>query len=161
LFLGSPATFRAVVPWLIAGGTTTFACSPLITKRLRHLDHDHPSRMWSMYIGIFLVSVYGGYFGAGLGILLLAVMAVALPLDILELQGIRSVLSTVINAVAAIIFLIRGHLNWTAVPMLLIGTLIGGWLGTILIKRLSPSVVRWLIVTTGLITTIRLFMTGA
>jgi uncharacterized membrane protein YfcA len=79
----------------------------------------------------------------------------------LELQGIRSVLSTVINAVAAVIFLVRGHLNWTAVPMLLIGTLIGGWLGTLLIKRLSPNVVRWLIVTTGLITTIRLFMTGA
>jgi len=161
LFLGSAATFRAIVPWLIAGGTVLFACSPLITKRLRHIDHAHPSRTWTLYVGIFLISVYGGYFGAGLGILLLALMAVALPLDILELQGIRSVLSTVINACAGIIFLIRGHLCWTAVTMLLIGTFIGGWLGTILIKRLSPSVVRYLVIATGVVTTIRLFATGA
>lgn len=160
LFVGSPGTFRAIVPWLIAGGTLLFACSPLITKRLAHLDHAHPSRTWALYGGVFLVSVYGGYFGAGLGILLLALMALALPLDIHELQGIRSVLSTVINAVAAVIFLLRGHLAWDAVPMLFVGTLVGGWLGTILIKRLSPTVVRTLVVATGVVTTIRLLTTG-
>jgi uncharacterized membrane protein YfcA len=107
-------------------------------------------------VGIFLSSIYGGYFGAGLGIVLLAVMAVSLPFEIHELQGIRNVFSMIINSIAAVIFIVRGHLALDAVYMLLIGTLIGGWLGTRLIKRLSPKVVRALVVATGVATTIYL-----
>ncbi len=102
------------------------------------------------------MAIYGGYFGAGLGILLLAVMAVALPLELAEMQGLRSVLSTIINLFAAIIFVIRGHLVLWAVFALLFGTLVGGWVGTWLISRLSPRTVRGLIVGIGLFTTIRL-----
>jgi uncharacterized protein len=142
------------------GATILFAASPLITRRLAHLDHDHPSRRWTLFIGVALTSVYGGYFGAGLGVMLLAVMAVALPLDIGELQGLRSVISTVINFFAAVIFIIRGHLVLDAVAMLFVGTLIGGWLGTGLIKRLSPAVVRALIVITGFATTVRLLVSA-
>ena len=156
LLLGSSQTFRSVVPWLIGGATLLFALSPKITKRLSHIDHAHGARRWAMYVGIFLASIYGGYFGAGLGILLLAVMAVSLPFEIRELQGLRNLLSLIINAFAAIIFIFRGHLAVDAVYMLLIGTLVGGWLGTLLIRRLSPTVVRTLIITTGLLTTVRL-----
>lgn len=157
LLLTFPATtFRSVVPWLIGAGTLLFALSPLIARRLAHIDHSHPGRRWFLGVGIFLVAVYGGYFGAGLGILLLAVMAVALPLELGEMQGLRSVLSTIINLFAAAIFLARGHLASWAVPPLLAGTLAGGWLGTWLIQRLSPRVVRGLIVAIGVGTTIRL-----
>jgi uncharacterized membrane protein YfcA len=106
---------------------------------------------------MFLLSIYGGYFGAGLGILLLALMGLTLSDDIGELQGLRSVLSTIINAVAALIFLIRGHLIVEAVIMLLVGTFLGGLLGTALIKRLSPTTVRVLIVTIGVATALRLW----
>ena len=88
LLAGSPTTFRLVVPWLIGAGTILFAISPIITRRLAHIDHAHPSRRWALFLGVFVVSIYGGYFGAGLGILLLAVLAVALPLEIKELQGL-------------------------------------------------------------------------
>jgi uncharacterized membrane protein YfcA len=128
----------------------------LITKRLAHVDHTHGARRWALFAGIFLASVYGGYFGAGLGILLLAVMAVSLPLEIHELQGIRSLLSVIINLFAAIIFIIRGHLALDAVYMLAVGALIGGWLGTLLIKRLSATVVRTLVIATGFATTLYL-----
>jgi len=160
LLLGSAEQFRLVVPWLIGAGTALFALAPMITRRLAHIDHDHPGRRGALFVGIFVVSIYGGYFGAGMGILLLAVMAVSLPFEITELQGLRSVLSLVINSVAAIIFVVRGHLIVDAVVMFLIGTLVGGWLGTILISRLSPTVVRTLIIVTGLATTIRLVMTA-
>jgi uncharacterized protein len=156
LLIFPAATFRSVVPWLIGAGTLLFALSPLITKRLAHIDHDHPGRRWFLTLGVFVVATYGGYFGAGLGILLLAVMAVALPLELAELQGLRSVLSTIINLVAAVIFLIRGHLVVWAVVALLIGTIAGGWIGTWLIERMSPRVVRTLIVSIGFVTTIRL-----
>jgi len=156
LFAFPATTFREVVPWLIGAGTLLFALSPTITRRLAHIDHSHPGRRWFLYVGIFLIAVYGGYFGAGLGILLLAVMAVALPLELNELQGLRSVLSTIINVAAALIFVIRGHLVVWAVIPLLAGTLVGGWVGTWIIHRLSPRVVRGLIIGIGVITTIRL-----
>ena len=159
LLLGSPGLFKLVVPWLIGAGTLLFAVAPVITKRLAHVEHTHPSRRWGLYVGIYVVSIYGGYFGAGMGILLLAVMAVSLPLDIADLQGLRSVLSLLINAVAALIFIVRGHLIVDAVYMFLIGTLVGGWLGTLLIRRLSPSVVRGAIIAIGLVTTVRLAIT--
>jgi uncharacterized membrane protein YfcA len=158
LFAAPSSTFRAIVPWLIAGGTVLFGAAPLITRRLEHLDHTHPSRRWIMVVGVALVALYGGYFGAGLGILLLSVMAVALPLSILELQGIRSVISTLINFVAAVIFIVRGHLDWTAAGLLFVGSALGGLLGTMLIKRLSATTVRVLIVVIGAATAIRLLI---
>jgi hypothetical protein len=156
LLEGSPSTFRLVVPWLIGAGTILFAISPIITRRLAHIDHAHPSRQWALFVGIFVVSIYGGYFGAGLGILLLAVMAIALPFEIKELQGLRNAISIVINAVAAVIFIFHGHLATSDVFMLLAGTLIGGYLGALLIMRLSPVLVRVLVITIGVITTVKL-----
>ena len=156
LLLGAPTTFENVVPWLIGGATVVFALSPAITARLVHVDQAHPARRWTLFIGIFLIAIYGGYFGAGLGILLLALMAVTLPLQIHELQGLRNLLTMIINSIAAVVFVLRGHLVWGAVIMLLIGTLVGGWLGTLLIRRLSPSWVRLLVVGTGLVTTVHL-----
>jgi uncharacterized membrane protein YfcA len=160
LLVGSSSTFRSIVPWLIGGGTVLFAAAPYVTRKLEHLDQTHPSRKWLLFLGIFVVSVYGGYFGAGLGILLLAVMAVSLPYELSDIQGLRNLLSLIINTSAAIIFLIRGHLALDAVYMLLLGTLIGGWLGTILIRRLSPRVVRALVIATGVVTTYHLATTG-
>ena len=156
LFSFPETTFRHVVPWLIGGGTLLFALSPAITRRLAHVDHAHPARRWFLYVGVFVIAAYGGYFGAVVGILLLAVMAVALPLEISELQGLRNVLSACITLVATAIFLVHGHLVAWAIAPLLVGSLFGGWLGAWLIQRLSPLVVRILIVAVGVITTVKL-----
>ena len=157
LLLAFPSSaFKAVIPWLVGAGTVLFALSPLLTKRLAHIDHDHPARRASLVVGVFLVAIYGGYFGAGLGILLLAVMATSLPYDMPTLQGLRNVLSTVINLCAAAVFLVRGHLVWSDVACLMIGTLAGGVIGTSLLRRLTPTTVRVVVVTMGVLTTVRL-----
>ena len=145
-----------LISWLIGAGTLLFALAPSITRSLAHVDHAHPARRWFLTTGVFLIAIYGGYFGAGVGILLLAVMAVALPLEMGELQGLRNVLSGIINISAAVFFLVHGHLVAWAVACLLVGTLAGGWFGTWLIQRLSPKVVRGLIVVIGVATTVRL-----
>lgn len=163
LLIGSAQTFRIVVPWLIGIATLLFAMAPRITKMLTAIDltdNVNPVRRRSLFIGILLASAYGGYFGAGLGIVLLAVMALTLPYEIYVLQGLRSALSMLINAVAAVIFVARGHLALTAVWVLLVGTLIGGWLGTMLIKRVSPKLVRTMIIIVGAITTIKLALSS-
>jgi uncharacterized protein len=156
LLAGSSTTFRAVVPWLIGVGTGLFAVSPYVTRALAEVDRDHPARRRALYVGIFLIAIYGGYFGAGIGILLLAMLALALPLEIPELQGLRNVISLVINAFAALVFVFHGHLDVPYVVMLLLGTLVGGWLGALLVVRLSPMFVRVLVIVVGVGTTIKL-----
>ena len=161
LLLGSTHTFKNVVPWLIGVATVLFALAPRITRRLATIEHEAgdgtaPVRRRTLFVGIFLASAYGGYFGAGLGIVLLAVMALTLPYEIYVLQGLRSALSMIINFVASVIFIVRGHLAMDAVYMLLLGTLIGGWLGTLLIRRVSPKVVRTLVIVVGTATTVKL-----
>ena len=163
LLIGSSHTFSLVVPWLIGIATVLFAISPRVTKLLARMDRaQDPSavRRRSLFVGIFIASMYGGYFGAGLGIVLLAVMALTLPYDINVLQGLRVALSLLINAVAAVVFIIRGHLALQAVLVLLVGALVGGWLGTLLIRRVSPRAVRAMVVTIGVVTTVKLALSA-
>jgi uncharacterized protein len=151
---GTPAQFRAVVPWLIGGATVAFALQPVVLRVVAGVPHDHPTRRALLQAGTFAIAIYGGYFGAGLGIMLLAVMGLALPDDLGTLSGLRSVLSILINAVAALVFIVRGHVAWDVVVYLWIGTGIGGVMGTAAIRRLHPSWLRALIVAIGATTTI-------
>lgn len=159
LLIGSNRTFSLVVPWLIGGATLLFAAAPRITKllaKMRRTSDEGAVRRRPLFAGVFVAAMYGGYFGAGLGIVLLAVMALTLPYDINVLNGLRVALALVINAIASVVFVVRGHLSVQAVLVLMVGALVGGWLGTLLIRRLSPKMVRTLVVTIGLVTTIKL-----
>lgn len=159
LLLGSSQTFSRVVPWLIGTATALFALAPRITTYLatrKRAKGPGAVRRRALFAGIFVAAVYGGYFGAGLGIVLLAVMALTVPYDMNVLNGLRVALALVINTIAGIVFVLRGHLAVQAVLVLLVGALIGGWLGTLLIKRLSPTVVRALVILIGAVTTVKL-----
>jgi uncharacterized membrane protein YfcA len=153
---GTPQQFREVVPWLIGAATVLFALQPVVLRAVSTVPHDHPTRKVLLQAGTFAIAVYGGYFGAGLGIMLLAVMGLALPDDLGTLTGLRNVLSVLINAVAATVFIFRGHVAWDVVVALWIGTLVGGALGTAAVRRLSPTPLRAVIVAIGAATTLRL-----
>ncbi len=156
LLAGSPGTFRTVVPWLIGAATALFAAAPVLTRRLAHVSHDHPARRAGLVLGVFAVSTYGGYFGAGIGIMLLAVLGLSLPFEVKEVQGLRNGIALIVNAVAAVVFAVHGHLDGEAVVALWIGTLLGGWLGAKLVSRLSPTAVRVVVVAIGAVTTVKL-----
>jgi len=163
LLVGSSQTFSRVVPWLIGVATVLFAAAPRITRALAKMERaTEPAavRRRSLFAGIFVASMYGGYFGAGLGIVLLAVMALTLPYDINVLNGLRVALALLINTIAAVVFVVRGHLSVQAVLVLMAGALVGGWLGTLLIRKLSPRVVRALIIAIGLVTTVKLALSA-
>jgi uncharacterized protein len=155
---GTPEEFREVVPWLIGVATLVFALQPLVLRAVARVPHDHPTRRALLQTGTFAIAIYGGYFGAGLGIMLLAVMGLALAEGLGTLSGLRNVLSILINAVAAVVFVLRGHLAWDVVVYLWIGTGLGGVLGTAAIRRLQPVWVRVLIVAIGAATTVLLFL---
>ena len=115
LLTTSSATFDDVVPWLVLGAAALFAAQPLLRRALDRGSSHPRTRPVLLVAGVFAASVYGGYFGAAMGVMFLAVLGLALPVSIAHTSGLRAVLSIIVNGVAAVVFLIHGGLAWEAV----------------------------------------------
>ncbi|WP_437592146.1 sulfite exporter TauE/SafE family protein [Sorangium sp. So ce1000] len=116
-----------------------------------------PSRPWLVFLLQFLVSVYGGYFGAGIGIMMLALLSsFAGNVDIHRLNGIKTVLASLINGVAALAFLFAGAVDAVATPIMMGAAVIGSLAGAMVARRLEPRMVRWFVVALGLVLTAKL-----
>ncbi len=158
LLLTTPSSaFGRLAPWLVLFATGLFAVGPVLA---RFLAHEHPSgrRPGVLATGVLVTAVYGGYFGAAMGVLTLAVLGIALPDTLPRAGGIRSVLAVIANGVAALVFIVHGHLQWGAAGMLAIGALAGGYLGAALTRTLPAGVLRVVVVAIGLATGIRLLV---
>ena len=106
-----------MVPWLVLGAAVLFGLQPLLRRALDQ-DSVHPrTRPVLLVVGVFAASVYGGYFGAAMGVMFLAVLGLALPVTLAHTNGMRAILSMVVNGVAAVVFLIHGGLVWDAVAL--------------------------------------------
>ncbi len=158
LLTTSAATFKVVVPYLVGAATVLFAVQPLVVAQLARRD-QHRARPVAMWCGTFVASLYGGYFGAGMGIVLLVVFGFTSTLSLLESSGLRSVVSIAVNALAAGIFLLHGSIDAAAVAWLLPGSLLGGWVGAKVATRLPARWLRVVVVVVG-ITTVALLSTG-
>jgi hypothetical protein len=108
--------------------------------------------------GTFAASVYGGYFGAGLGVILLAILGLCLPDSITRTSGLRTVLSILVNGVAALVFLIHGGLVWEAILFLALGSAAGGWIGARVALSIPANALRAVVVAVGLATTVKLLV---
>jgi hypothetical protein len=159
LLTTSSATFRTVAPWLVLGASALFAVQPLLRRALAGDAHSPPkTRPALLNGGTFAASVYGGYFGAGLGVMLLAILGLALPDSIARTSGLRTALSILVNGVAAVVFLIHGGLAWRAVGLLAIGSLAGGWVGARVALAIPATALRVVVIAVGLATALRLLV---
>ncbi len=158
LLTTSSADFTRIAPWLILGASLLFALQPLLSRALGDGSHT-PSRTHTVLLlgGTFLASIYGGYFGAGLGVMLLAILGLCLPDSIARTSGLRTILSMLVNGVAAAVFLIHGGLVWEAVGLLAVGSLFGGWVGARVALSISPNLLRIVVILVGLGTAAKLF----
>jgi uncharacterized protein len=102
-----------------------------------------------VHAGVFLSAVYGGYFGAGLGIMLLAALGAFLPDDMQRLNALKGLLSLVISAAAVVYFAFFAPVVWAAAAVMAATSLIGGQLGVRLARRLSATALRWVVVAFG------------
>ena len=119
----------------------------------------HPrTRPVLLVAGVFAASVYGGYFGAAMGVMFLAVLGLALPLSLAHTSGLRAVLSMIVNGIAAVVFLLHGGLVWEAVGLLALGSLLGGYVGARLALRLPTPVLRVVVVLIGVGTAVKLLV---
>lgn len=150
LLLTTPAhVFRAVVPYLILLACGLFALQPLLTRRLHGRDRPEPHRSLALNAAVFVAAVYGAYFGAGLGIMLLAVLGLVIADSLQRLNGLKQSLSVVINSVALIAFAAFGPVRWSAVAIMAVTSLVGGRLGGGVARRLDPVVLRIVVTVFG------------
>ena len=161
LLLRTPtSTFERIVPFLILGATLLLAAQEMITRRLGILAHAHerPTTGWMLFVFVFqfLVGLYGGYFGAGMGILMLAALGLIGLSDIHQMNGVKNILAVGINGIAGVYFVMSDAVIWRDALILTIGTVAGGFLGARLARRLGRKFVRGFVVVIGIVMTIAL-----
>lgn len=158
--------FHQVVPVLLVLALVLVVIGPRIQAWARRradflgqsADHVSVGRMAALVAGTFAVGIYGGYFTAAQGILLIAVMGALLPEDMQRMNAAKNLLSLLVNVVAAIAYTVVAfdRISWIAAGLIAVGSLIGGFLGAHYGRRLSPGVLRAVIVVVGLIGLYRL-----
>ena len=143
LLLAPAGTFEAVVPWLIAAASVVLLLQPRIRLAAERLTAGRDGRAHlSTSVGLFAVAVYGGYFGAAAGVLMLAVLLVGLPVSLLDGNALKNVLLGLANTTAALGFAVLGPVDWAAVAPLALGLLAGARLGPALARRLPATALR-------------------
>jgi uncharacterized membrane protein YfcA len=164
LLLVLPAElFNAIVPALIAVGLLMVVVGPSIQRRTAAAQGDGSANVLSRVLltaGIFVLGIYGGYFGAAQGILLVGLMGMILTDGIQRLTAIKNVLATLVNFVAALTFMAIAthHIDWSLVALISCGAFLGGYLGAQFGRRLPPSVLRAFIVVIGSVALVKILV---
>lgn len=154
----SAAQFKLVIPWLLAFATIIFAASqPIARWTGRHQASSH-STMWTILIGFvqFIVAIYGGYFGAGMGVLMLAGLSFTGMQDIHQMNAMKVLLGTIINGVSCVIFAF-GHPAWRFVVPMAVCSSIAGFIGMAVSRKIPRQKLRMFILFCGVALTIVYF----
>jgi uncharacterized membrane protein YfcA len=153
-----PTAFESIVPYLILLAVALVAVQPRLSAALAQRRADGHQHTVPLAIGVYLVGIYGGYFGAAQGVMLIALLGIFLPDDLQRLNGLKNVLATLINAMAALLFILVAPIVWQVTILLAIGSSVGGVLGAVAARRLSPQVLRIAIVVVGTIVAARMLI---
>lgn len=157
LLLWTPdATFDAIIPWLLLFATALFAAGPKLAAWIRRTAKLGPV---GVLVVQFLIAVYGGYFGGGIGILMLATFGVFGLTDIHAMNGLKSLLSGCLNAIAVVAFVAGGAVYWTAALIMLVACVAGGYLGARFARRIPPPHLRKFVILVGAAMTVYFFVT--
>jgi uncharacterized protein len=161
-----PAFFDRLTPFLLLFATVLFTMRNVFVRLFRIetlASQEEVTRAWlaGAVVFQFLVAVYGGYFGAGIGILMLATLGFLGFQDIHEMNALKSVLGFAINAVAAAYFVATGMVEWLAAAIVAIGAIIGGYSGAHFAQKIDQQTVRRLISVVGIGITLALFYNQA
>jgi len=151
------ATFKVIVPVLILIACALVILQPrlngwLASRRREGSEHGGPV-LWA---GVCGSGIYGGYFGAAQGVLMIGLLGIFLDEPLQRINGLKNVLTFVVNGVAAIVFIAITHVNWVLAALIAVGSTIGGFVGARYGRRLPPMALRVLVVIIGVISAVRL-----
>ncbi len=151
LLLGLPhSVFKAAVPALIALAAVMMAFQPRMSAGLERRGTRRENGGVALLVGVFLTGIYGGYFGAAQGVILIALLAIFIDDDLQRLNGTKNALALTVNAVAGVLFIATTHISWSVAGLIAAGSIIGGQVGGRIGRRLPAPALRWAIVTVGL-----------
>ena len=154
LLLKLPAgAFKDIVPVLIVLALVLVVVQPRLSQKFAaRADGERISVTPLLWVLVFGTGVYGGYFGAAQGVILVAIMGVLLDESLQRINAAKNVLAGLVNGVAAVVFILvsRTHVNWTAAGLIALGSVLGGVIGARVGRRLSPVALRAVIVVVGL-----------
>jgi uncharacterized membrane protein YfcA len=156
--LALPAgVFKVIVPVLIIAACVLVVLQPKLSAWVAGRNPDRPDRIGPVLLAaVFLTGVYGGYFGAAQGVLLVGLLGVFLTDSLQRINAGKNVLVTIVNAAAALVFVIFAHVAWLVVALIAVGSGVGGLIGAKIGRRLSPLALRIVIVIIGVISAVKL-----
>ncbi len=161
LVVTPPELFDRIVPFLVLFATLLFAFRDLV-NRLFRIGGDGEGvsalgRAWG-FVFQLLVAMYGGYFGAGIGILMLGSLSIMGLSDIHRMNALKTILATFINVIGFVFFALKGLVVWNLALLMTIGAIIGGYLGARTAKRVNPRYIRVFVIAVGLSVSVWLFL---
>lgn len=152
-----PAAFAAIVPVLIILALVLVLFGKRLTARFGSTEDRRHGAVTPLLWGLVLCTgVYGGYFGAAQGVLLMGIFGMLLAESIQRQNALKNVLAGLVNLVAAVVFVMTAHIDWEAAGLIAVGSIMGGLLGARVGRRMSPSVLRLVIVVVGLVAVVKL-----
>jgi uncharacterized protein len=154
LLVTSDRTFRQIAPWLLLFATLLFAFGSRVSAALGGRLNANNALMLAL---LFPVSIYGGYFGGGMGIIILAAFRLYGLTDIHGMNGVKTVLGGSLNAIASIIFVAAHQVDWRPTLLMLAAAVVGGYVGPIIARRMAPVVIRGIVIAVGAVMTIYFF----
>ena len=158
ILISSQSAFESIVPFLVLAACVLLAFQPAITRRLEEHSGDRDRPGSGVLAGQALAAVYGGYFSAALGVVVLAVLGLAFDDTLQRLNALKSLLQLIIGAVSAVGFALVTPVAWTAVAIVAPASLVGGEVGARLARRVSDRALRVGIVTYGVACAVWLFV---
>ena len=157
------AAFNRIVPILILVACALMAVQPRLTawiaeRRARGSSTPAHDGGPLLLATVYATGIYGGYFGAGQGIILIALLAILIADDLQRLNGLKNAIAVTINAVAAVLFIAVAPVAWEAVLLLALGSIVGGQIGATVGRRMSPTVLRTVVIVVGVVVAFRLLL---
>ena len=154
LLLHTPASiFQGLIPYLLLLATLLFALSGPITTRLRMRNVGKvrlsPSTLIAVAVAQLIIATYGGYFGGGIGILMLATLSMMGMEDIHVMNGLKTALASCINGVAVVIFILARAVVWPETILMIVGAIIGGYGGAYYARKLNSTLIRGFVIVVG------------
>jgi uncharacterized membrane protein YfcA len=157
LLLALPeSAFDAIVPALIAIGCILVVVQPWVARHVRPPENAPPHGSIVVWVLVYVVGIYGGYFGAAQGVLLIAILGLGLAESLQRINAAKNVLAGLVNAVAAVVFIVVAEVDWAAAGLIAAGSLIGGAVGATVGRRLPAPLLRGVVALVGIVAIFRL-----
>jgi uncharacterized membrane protein YfcA len=153
----SASAFKTIVPVFIGIAVALIVIQPWLTRRLGARRRQGGETIGlPATVGVFLSGVYGGYFGAAQGILLLSILALAVEDHLQRINALKVLMAGLVNLIAGVIFALAAHIAWGAAALIAVGSILGGIIGARQGRRLSPLALRLVVVAVGIVAIVRL-----